>query len=93
MTIDLLTQDKDTGYAEIELHLNVHGEIQHFRQNVMLPVNDDAKMRSILKSYGEEYEASLNNVVIDTPLVEDVTADPSLGTRLKEVGQAIKRIF
>lgn len=93
MTVDILSFDKASGYAQIRVWVTVRGEQRFYEQTVILPTDNDAKLRDILKKYGEDYEAELNGELPKTEIIEDVTANPSLSTRLSDVGQAIKRIF
>ena len=93
MTVDILSFDKASGYANIRVWVEVHGEQRFYEQTVVLPTDNDAKLRDILKKYGEDYEAELNGEAPKTEIIEDITANPSLSTRLSDIGQAIKRIF
>lgn len=93
MTVDILSFDKASGYANIRVWVEVRGEQRFYEQTVILPTDNDAKLRDILKKYGENYEAELNGEAPKKEIIEDVTANPSLSTRLSDIGQAIKRIF
>lgn len=93
MKVDILSIDAE-GYSVIRFDIVVNGETRTFEQNIILPVNNDAKRRKILKQYVSDYKKGLLGIPSESePIAEDVTSSPTLATRIKEAGQAIKRIF
>lgn len=93
MKVDILTIDA-VGHATIRFDVIVDGEPKTFTQDVLLPVNDDNKRRKILDQYVTDYQNGLLQPEQPAePIIEDATSRPAFGDRIKEVGQAIKRIF
>lgn len=97
MKVDILTIDA-VGHATIRFDIIVEGENgptpKTFTQDVLLPVNDDNKRRKILDQYVTDYQNSFLIQEADiAPVIEDATSRPPITDRIKEVGQAIKRIF
>lgn len=93
MKVDILTIDA-VGHATIRFDIIVEGEPKTFTQDVLLPVNDDNKRRKILDKYVTDYQNSFLIQEADiAPVIEDATSRPPITDRIKEVGQAIKRIF
>ncbi len=97
MKVDILTLN-DEGYATIRFDVIVNTEdgpsTQTFTQDVILPLNDDSKRRQILDQYVTDYQNGLLQPEQPAePIIEDATSRPAFGDRIKEVGQAIKRIF
>lgn len=93
MKVDILTLN-DAGYATIRFDVIVDGEPKTFTQDVLLPVDDANRRRKILDQYVTDYQNSFLIPEADiAPVIEDATSRPPITDRIKEVGQAIKRIF